>query len=581
MPVREVTTKPTFGRKNDVPADDESLVRAIDAQGMSFTAYEVDGSNTSYRRQKSACSKSYGYTAFSNSVITSVSGVTISGCLGLHELDDGVNVDNLYFDKGQVFYYDSSDDPQQLNNAYLDYDGQSANFTHGETITGATSSGTAVVRFDSDSGSAGILYLQDVTGTFENDETISGTLGGVAVVNGVLQTTTFAADAGDLYSTTTYGSYVIFSDNMEHTPYRWKNGDQRLVPLIAKASATQYKFKYVMEFRGRIIGAYSDQTDGELEVRWTNAIPNVNTLYFPSANAVDIPETITGISAMGADRIYVYTLNNVFKLDYQPDQTIQFGVYPAVAGQGCTSHHSIVNINGTNFFFNRNLGFVAYGGGTTIDSRDIISKDIEGYIKDIDLTYASRIVGRYIPYDDVIVWLVPGASDADLIEFDLQSGSWSILDKGATVSYIDAWTTDSTAGRKLVFGQTDGHVYKGTGDIAGSESTFTGGRTEPIMWFGDRERLDLLLEVWFGIHTGGDYNLHVYWRGGNTVKECLAASWLSQPVLNLNSPDDAVVYMNKNVYAVRFNQIKWETDGNSEPFAINSIKYAYVIQGKY
>lgn len=68
----------------------------------------------------------------------------------------------------------------------LAYDTQTANFTVGDIITGATSGATARLIADSDSGATGTLTLQDITGTFIDDETITGTSGGSAKVNGAL-----------------------------------------------------------------------------------------------------------------------------------------------------------------------------------------------------------------------------------------------------------------------------------------------------------------------------------------------------------------------------------------------------------
>jgi len=77
--------------------------------------------------------------------------------------------------------------------ATLNYDGQSANFTVGSQIQGATSGATAIIASDSDSGSSGTLSLAQVSGTFENNEIISEIDGsGSARVNGVI---TLAATA--------------------------------------------------------------------------------------------------------------------------------------------------------------------------------------------------------------------------------------------------------------------------------------------------------------------------------------------------------------------------------------------------
>lgn len=66
----------------------------------------------------------------------------------------------------------------------LAYDGQTANFTVGDTITGATSGATAVIVADADSGTTGTLSLGSINGAFLNDEIITGNSGGSATVNG-------------------------------------------------------------------------------------------------------------------------------------------------------------------------------------------------------------------------------------------------------------------------------------------------------------------------------------------------------------------------------------------------------------
>ena len=96
---------------------------------------------------------------------------------------DGLILDNLNFDEQSTMFVDGN------NAAKLDYDGQTVNFTLGETVTGGTSGATGIVDIDDDSGTAGTLVLSSVTGTFQNDEALTGSSTGVAVVNGVLQNT--------------------------------------------------------------------------------------------------------------------------------------------------------------------------------------------------------------------------------------------------------------------------------------------------------------------------------------------------------------------------------------------------------
>ncbi len=68
----------------------------------------------------------------------------------------------------------------------LAYQTQTANFTVGDIITGATSGAKARVIADSDSGATGTLTLKDITKEFTNGEVITGASSGSAVVNGTL-----------------------------------------------------------------------------------------------------------------------------------------------------------------------------------------------------------------------------------------------------------------------------------------------------------------------------------------------------------------------------------------------------------
>lgn len=70
----------------------------------------------------------------------------------------------------------------------LAYDTQTANFTAGAIVTGASSGATARIQADSDSGTTGTLTLTDIQGEFIDNEIITDDNGspGSATVNGVL-----------------------------------------------------------------------------------------------------------------------------------------------------------------------------------------------------------------------------------------------------------------------------------------------------------------------------------------------------------------------------------------------------------
>ena len=66
----------------------------------------------------------------------------------------------------------------------LGYDAQSGNFAVAEVVTGGTSGAVGTVFTDEDAGSAGTLNLITVTGTFVDNEALTGSVTGAATVNG-------------------------------------------------------------------------------------------------------------------------------------------------------------------------------------------------------------------------------------------------------------------------------------------------------------------------------------------------------------------------------------------------------------
>lgn len=70
--------------------------------------------------------------------------------------------------------------------AQLGFDGQTADFTLGEIITGETSGATGRLVAQTDSGGSGTLNLIDIRGEFVNNETLSDAQGGEALANGTL-----------------------------------------------------------------------------------------------------------------------------------------------------------------------------------------------------------------------------------------------------------------------------------------------------------------------------------------------------------------------------------------------------------
>lgn len=581
MTLKTFTIIPILGRKTDVPQDDFSLFRFV-AENIAIT-HDVGGLNVDYVRNRNTATKSQGYTAWSNSAVASP-----NRCHALFELDDGVNRDNILFESGRVFYYDGTPDPQQLQNAYIDYSslavgGGDGTVSAGDTVTGDTTATQATVVTGTTTAS-GTLYIKDITGgtgDFSASESLTFSGGETANCDSVVTRTTFNNSDGAYYSVIKFGSYMIFADSHSgHSPQKWKNGDNNLTNLVTTTDGTLFKFKYLKEWQRRVIGAYSNQTNGDLEIRWTGALPTWTDLEFAAANQLYKPGTdpITGISPLGVNHLLLYGSDSISQIVYYASASSPFGIIPQVQGQGAVSQHSIINTQGANWFFNKNYGFVRYVGGSRIISEDIISHDIETDIAGIDSRYYDRIIGRFIPHTNQLCWTVPlsGTTPSHFLYYDIGTKEWSIEDKVA--KYIDTWTRAAGEYRKMVFANTDGHTYQVTGELLAT-GTLDGYRIEPIMDFGESQRFKSIQEIWFSIVEGGNYDLHLWHRSGNTVKEVTAASWTQIGTLNLNSPSEpSIKQFLKNA---RLHQIKWGTNADSEKFAINKIIFKYDIGGVY
>lgn len=77
--------------------------------------------------------------------------------------------------------------PQAFNDAdfvTLAYDGQTANFTAGRIVLGGTSGAYGIIEADTDAGATGTLTIDKRSGTFQDNEALTDSGGGAAVVNG-------------------------------------------------------------------------------------------------------------------------------------------------------------------------------------------------------------------------------------------------------------------------------------------------------------------------------------------------------------------------------------------------------------
>ena len=419
---------------------------------------------------------------------------------------------------------------------------------------------------------------------------------------------TFANDDADLYSIIKVGSYVVWADKGEKTPYKWAHGDANSSKLIA--SGTEYKFKYLESFQRRVIGVHSDQTDGDIEVRWSTAWPTtaITSLNFPASNQLFIPndDPLLGVRTMGRDRCFLFCQNSIHSLDYTGTYSTPFKIRTVNSEQGDVNHHSVVSLGDRHYLFNKHHGFCQFSGSSLIP----ISKNIETDLQNVNTEYMDKIVGTYVPLTREVCWTIPfdgGSVPSHLLFYSIDNGQWRKEDRA--MMYVDSWrmydnytwndfieelggagsTWPSANERwadythhkeRLVYGPTDGHLYYSYGEAVPAGGHLDGYRIEPVLDFGDAQRKDAIDEIWFSIGVIGSYSIDVYHRSGETVGELTAASWTSVGSISCDSPSEPVIYPD-NMVAKRLHQIKWGTNLDDEKFEVNSITFKYTSEDRY
>lgn len=403
------------------------------------------------------------------------------------------------------------------------------------------------------------------------------------------------------YSIIRFGDHMVFTDFGEHTPYCADFNDTVLTKLIS--SGTEYKFRYLESFQNYILGAYSDQSNGELELRWSGVLPVPGTsCVFASGDALYVPtdDPITGAKRLGRSNCFVYCEQAINRLDYYGNWNTPFGFSTPITGIGTTNHDSIVNAGNLQYFYSADWGFCSFDGRTVTPIADGINEWASG----VAYSYYTMIVGTHWPEKGEIAWAVPleASSTANAILFyNYRTGQWrrkdincayirpmtwaesvtwqDLIDLGYT-TWQDfgnlRWIDLLNESREMFLSGSDGHLYyDGTEYDNGSD--WDAYREEPIISFGAEDK-SLILELWFNIVETGDYSIYVYYRGGDTVGECRSANWEALDEVSFNSPANAVCHLAKTN---RYHQIKWGSDGGNEPFSVHSIQFKYEPEGRY
>ncbi len=417
---------------------------------------------------------------------------------------------------------------------------------------------------------------------------------------------TFAKDNVDLYSMIQVGEYIVWADRGETEPYKWKHGDTDLDSGQLIASGTSYEFRYLETFQRRVIGAYSGETNGDIDIRWSTSWPGtaITSLNYPDANQLYIPndDSITGIRKMGRNRCFIYSENSIHGLVYFADYESPFRILNIIDGQGFVNHHGIVNLGDRHYGYNKNYGFCEFRGGNEFPHGGRpISEDIEANLQDMNTAYLDLIVGTYYPLRREVVWTAPfdgGSTPSHLLFYNIDSKQWRVEDKamryvdnwqiysdftwadfiaaiGGTGVWSDAgsntWAYYTAQRRKLVYAPTDGHLYDHTTEALAT-AALNGYRIEPMLSFGDPKRYDLLAEIWFDIGFSGSFSIDVSWRGGDTAGEVEGESWTSLGSISCDDNARPVLPVNQNQ---RLHQIKWGTNLADEKFEVNGITFIY------
>jgi hypothetical protein len=412
---------------------------------------------------------------------------------------------------------------------------------------------------------------------------------------------------GEPISLLQYGSYIIIG-SIGITPYKWKHGDANSTKLINKGAATEYKFKYFESFHNRIIGAFSDQTNGNIDIRYTDALPNMSALDFPAANQLYKPDSdigITGIKRLGNIACLVYGRNSIHSMDFQPDYTPCFSLTSQITGLGTDAHWSIVDMGDSHYFYDRSKGFVRYAGGREYE---VISDPIADTLSSILDSKVDLIYGKDIPLSNEVVWIIPAVTSGipqRWCYYNVKEKKWRIEERTATaLCYLESlesysamdWETwiDSYGGdtalwsaastdlwsvgmilryNRLVFGNDTSYLYSIMGnDFAGND--FDAYRIEPVLSAPDPSRRKRLQSIEVVSPTTGAFSLDFYWRGGETNQEVTDSAWELLGSVSMASTSTMVLYFDKTE---KFHQFKWGTDLKEEPFEVSQFKLRGII----
>lgn len=211
---------------------------------------------------------------------------------------------------------------QQTFGHTLDFDAGTAAFTAGETLTGGTSGATAtierVVKMSGSWGStaAGYLVLSGITGTFQNNETITDGASGSATADGTQAAITLPA--GGTYRHVVANFYAasnltrLYFVNGEGYAHEWDG--TVLAPIRTGVTTSLDKPKFITEHALHLFVAYAG---GSLQHSGTGLPLSWNV--DDGAGEIGIGRDITGLLADVRGAVIIATRNSMHYLTGRSD----------------------------------------------------------------------------------------------------------------------------------------------------------------------------------------------------------------------------------------------------------------------
>lgn len=112
-----------------------------------------------------------------------VKGINILTAPEFTDDDFAQNLEN-YFQEGRGEIVKRLGQAPKIKIYKLNYDNQTLNFVDGEKVVGGTTGAQGIILKDIDNGTSGTLILANVTADYQNDEVLTGLIGGSAQVDG-------------------------------------------------------------------------------------------------------------------------------------------------------------------------------------------------------------------------------------------------------------------------------------------------------------------------------------------------------------------------------------------------------------